>query len=172
MRRLDLIADCSRCAALCCIATPFDRSADFAFSKAAGARCRHLQPDCRCAIHPNLALRGFPGCAVYECHGAGPRVTHALSHLPEAARHEAFLVLRAVHELLFLLTEAIKLCPAMHVALKARLAVQVEQLDRCAAQPWPELGALDVTALHMATHALLRQVGHALGGRRGRVREL
>ena len=72
MRRADLVPDCGRCAALCCIATSFEASEDFAFDKAAGTGCRYLTRDCRCAIHDQLAERGFRGCAAYECFGAGP----------------------------------------------------------------------------------------------------
>src|SRR5215471_13450734 len=104
MRRSDLVPDCGSCAAICCVATSFEASEDFAFDKPAGARCRHLTVECRCAIHDGLVKRGLSGCAVYDCYGAGQRVTRALASAPEAERNEAFLMLRVVHELLWLLT--------------------------------------------------------------------
>ena len=58
---IELRADCSRCFALCCVAPGFAKSADFAFTKAAGKPCRHLQPDFRCGTHASLRQQGFPG---------------------------------------------------------------------------------------------------------------
>ncbi len=75
---LDLRAftpDCSRCAGLCCTALPFTASVDFAESKPAGTPCANLQPDFKCVIHAELAPRGWRGCAVFECFGAGQQIT-------------------------------------------------------------------------------------------------
>ena len=78
MTRPDLVADCPRCAALCCVWSAFDASDDFAFSKPAGVACRNLRRDHRCAIHRELIGRGLRGCAAYDCHGAGQRATLSL----------------------------------------------------------------------------------------------
>ncbi len=153
MRRPDLVPDCERCAAVCCVATSFDASEDFAYSKSAGVACRYLR-DCRCAIHAELPERGFRGCAIYDCYGAGPRATRAFSG-PQ--RDDAFLILRAVHELLFLLTEAAKLCPP---DLITELASQISALDAL------EPADLDLRPHRAAAHALLRRIGDALGSRR------
>ena len=69
-----LRADCSSCAALCCVVPAFVRSAQFAITKAAGVACPHLD-SYRCAIHADLRGRGFSGCVAYDCFGAGQRVT-------------------------------------------------------------------------------------------------
>lgn len=74
-RRDDLRADCSRCVGLCCVALAFARSADFAFSKDAGEPCVNLAEDYLCVIHPDLRQRGFKGCTVFDCFGAGQKVT-------------------------------------------------------------------------------------------------
>jgi len=73
--RLDLRADCERCFALCCVAPAFSVSADFAINKPAGQACPHLQPDFRCGIHTGLREQGFRGCTVYDCFGAGQKVS-------------------------------------------------------------------------------------------------
>ena len=70
-----LRADCSACAGLCCVALAFDRSALFAFDKAAGEPCRHLGAGHRCAIHATRERQGMAGCTRYDCYGAGQRVT-------------------------------------------------------------------------------------------------
>lgn len=113
-RRSGLRADCSRCAGLCCVALAFARSADFALDKPAGDPCVHLEPDDRCSIHPHLSERGFRGCTVFDCFGAGQQVTQHLfgggTWRGDAATGGAMLavfpVVRALHELLWLLDEA------------------------------------------------------------------
>lgn len=70
-----LRADCARCAALCCVALAFDRGPMFAFDKAAGEPCRHLDGEGRCRVHDGLLRRGMAGCATYDCQGAGQYVT-------------------------------------------------------------------------------------------------
>jgi hypothetical protein len=48
------------------------------------------------------------GCAAFDCYGAGQRATR---EVPQEQRHAAFFVLRELHEMLWLLGEAAKLCP-------------------------------------------------------------
>ncbi|MEO3770336.1 pentapeptide repeat-containing protein [Micromonospora sp. B9E7] len=114
-----LRADCGRCFGLCCVVPAFARSADFAIDKPAGQACPNLGPDHRCGIHTELRQRGFPGCTVFDCFGAGQQVSQvtfggrdwrgAPETLPAMA--EAFAVLRPLHELLWYVTEALTLRP-------------------------------------------------------------
>lgn len=69
-----LVADCAACAGLCCVSPGFDAGDDFAFDKRALAPCRHLGHDNLCRIHETLEDQGFPGCARFDCKGAGPYV--------------------------------------------------------------------------------------------------
>jgi uncharacterized membrane protein len=69
--RATLRGDCERCVGLCCVASPFAASADFAIDKPAGAVCPNLEADFRCGIHARLRAEGFPGCTAYDCFGAG-----------------------------------------------------------------------------------------------------
>lgn len=73
-----LVADCAACAGLCCVAPGFDAGDDFAFDKRALAPCRHLGPDNLCRIHETLEDQGFPGCAKFDCKGAGQYVTQQI----------------------------------------------------------------------------------------------
>jgi len=164
MRRADLVADCGSCAAVCCIATSFDASDDFAFDKPAGARCRHLTPADRCAVHAQRDALGCSGCVGYDCHGAGQRVTRVFPD-SEPERNAAFLIMRVLHELLWLLTEARRLCAATHPELSAELTREVSVLDALAARTGPALLAVDPRPMHEHAHAVLRRVGNALGGR-------
>jgi hypothetical protein len=172
MRRPDLVADCERCAALCCTATSFDKSEDFAIDKAAGVTCPHVTDDHRCAIHADRVKRGFSGCLIYDCYGAGPRVTQAYARAPHRSRErdDVFRILRDVHELLWQLTEAVKLCPTSEANLAADLAREIEALDAVARDPGRATVAIDLHPRQLSGRALLRRVGTALGGRRERVR--
>lgn len=117
MTTVELRADCARCVGLCCVAPAFARSADFAVDKPAGTPCTHLAEDFRCAVHADLRDRGFAGCTVFDCLGAGQRVTAAFAgrdwRTPEVAApmFAAFGVARQVHELLWYLDEARERAP-------------------------------------------------------------
>jgi uncharacterized protein YjbI with pentapeptide repeats len=110
----DLRGDCARCFALCCVVPAFERSADFAIDKPAGTPCPNVQADFRCGIHTELRPRGFAGCTVYDCFGAGQQVAQVSfsgrdwrAH-PElrASMFAVFPVMRHLHELLWYLTAA------------------------------------------------------------------
>ncbi len=134
---LELRADCSRCVGLCCVAPAFARSADFALDKPAGTPCTHLRPDFRCGIHDDLRAEGFPGCTVFDCLGAGQRVTRAFAgqdwRAPEVAgpMFAAFAVARQAHELLWYLDEASLRAPdpALDEARAALLADDLTEAD-------------------------------------------
>jgi len=130
----------------------------------AGEVCRHLAADCRCTVHAERLALG--GCTVYDCHGAGPWVTRALSGVgcDEAVRNAAFLRVRGVVELVWLLVGALGLCPVREAGLRAEIEAQLEALEGVARQLLQE--ELDTRAHEAASHALLRRVGAALGGRR------
>ena len=117
MRSLpELKAECSRCVALCCMALPFDKGEDFALDKPALHPCPNLT-DHHCTIHDSLRERGFPGCARYDCLGAGQRVVEEVFGDADWQRDaslrapmgEAFAILRRVHAGLELLIVAERL---------------------------------------------------------------
>jgi hypothetical protein len=126
----ELRADCSRCFGLCCVAPAFARSADFAVDKPAGRPCVNLLADSRCGIHDELRERGFPGCTVYDCFGAGQRVAAEFGRdwraAPETAARmfAAFECVRDLHELLWYLTDALARPAAapVHDELRGALA--------------------------------------------------
>ncbi len=110
----ELRADCANCVGLCCVALPFAVSADFAIDKPAGTPCRHLGADFRCGIHDHLREAGFRGCGVFDCFGAGQRVTLRFAGRnwrdDPAVREPmfaAFTATRQLHELLWYLHEAL-----------------------------------------------------------------
>lgn len=159
-----LRADCGSCFALCCVALPFSASADFAVDKPAGAPCRNLLEDFGCGVHDRLREKGFPGCTVFDCFGAGQRVSQVTfggrdwRRTPDIARQmfEVFPVMRQLHELLWYLTEALSLPPArsLHDALGRALA-ETEGLARGTPA---QVQALDVAAHRQKVDGLLLRV--------------
>ncbi len=158
---LDLRADCANCFGLCCVALAFTASADFAIDKDAGQPCPNLQDDFRCGIHQRLRPQGFQGCTVYDCFGAGQRISQVTyagqdwRQAPDTARQMFALlpVVRQLHELLWYLNEALELEPAraLHGDLRSALAT-VERLSQGSPD---ELLALDVAAHRQDVNALL-----------------
>ncbi|WP_313885590.1 hypothetical protein [Fodinicola feengrottensis] len=116
----ELRADCASCFGLCCVALTFAKSADFGIDKRAGEPCPNLADDFRCGIHQDLRPRGFAGCTVYDCFGAGQKISQETfggkdwRQAPETAGHMFALlpVMRQLHELLWYLAEARELEPA------------------------------------------------------------
>ncbi|MGG4268074.1 pentapeptide repeat-containing protein [Peribacillus simplex] len=112
-----LRADCETCFGLCCVALPYAKSADFAFDKDGGTPCSNLQPDYRCGIHENLRAKGFRGCTVYECFGAGQKVSQInydgndWRDNPASAKEmfDVFPIMQQLHEMLCYLNEALNL---------------------------------------------------------------
>jgi uncharacterized protein YjbI with pentapeptide repeats len=112
--RSTLRANCADCFALCCTAFGFQRSADFPIDKAAGTPCANLTDDFSCSIHDSLRPRGFRGCTVFDCFGAGQYVSQKLfggtswRERPDtsAEMFRAFAVVRQLHEMLWYLVEA------------------------------------------------------------------
>ncbi|MFC9678607.1 pentapeptide repeat-containing protein [Streptomyces sp. NPDC056948] len=174
--RAELRGDCERCFGLCCVALPFARSADFAVDKDAGTPCRNLQDDHRCGIHARLRQKGFTGCTVYDCFGAGQQVSQITfggqdwrSGPPENARRmfDVFPVVRQLHELLWYLTEALALPAARPVHAELRKALKkTEELTDGTPE---ELADLDVAAHRQEINVLLLRTSElARAGTQGR----
>lgn len=110
----DLRPDCGNCFALCCTALGFSRSADFAIDKPAAAACPNMADDFSCTIHHRLRPRGFAGCSVFDCFGAGQVVSQQIfggtSWLEDPSCRRSmfsvFKVVRRLHEMLWYLREA------------------------------------------------------------------
>jgi uncharacterized protein YjbI with pentapeptide repeats len=163
----DLRADCSRCFGLCCVVPAFAASADFAFDKPAGQPCRHLRPDYRCGIHDQLRGKGFAGCTVYDCFGAGQKVSQVTfggrDWHREPAMFAVFPVMRALHELLWYLAEARRLLPADEDLRRA-----YSDTDRLTRLDPAGLTALDVDAHRNGVNSLLRKASELVRGGGGR----
>lgn len=159
--RLGLRADCANCFALCCVALNFTKSAGFALDKPAGRPCRNLRDDDRCGIHARLRESGFSGCTVFDCFGAGQKVSqHTFRAVswrqdPDTARRmfAVFPVMRQLHELLWYLTDALGLPAAEPIHAELRRALdETDQLTYSDAQT---VTGVDVAALRDRINVLL-----------------
>ncbi|MFI9720056.1 pentapeptide repeat-containing protein [Streptomyces sp. NPDC052396] len=159
--RPDLQADCGSCFGLCCVALPFAASADFAVNKDAGTPCANLKADFSCGIHTRLRQSGFSGCTVFDCFGAGQKVSQVTfggrdwRREPGSARQmfEVFPVMRQLHELLWYVSEALTLPAARPVHGELRRArTEIDGLTRGSAE---SLAGLDVPALRGRVNTLL-----------------
>ncbi|MCC3766794.1 pentapeptide repeat-containing protein [Streptomyces sp. UNOC14_S4] len=169
-------ADCTKCFALCCVVPAFAASSDFAVDKPARTPCRNIQQDFRCGIHTQLRQSGFRGCTVYDCFGAGQKVSQVTfggrdwREAPETARRmfDVFPVMRDLHELLRYLTEAHALRAARPI--RAELARALEETERLTHQDPEALAATDVAAVRQAVNPLLLRASElaraGLGGRK------
>ena len=108
-------ADCENCFGLCCVALGFTASVDFSIDKAGGVPCRNLEEDCHCGIHPNLGTLGYNGCTVFDCLGAGQKVSQqtfggiSWKNNPQSAQQmfQMLPVMQQLHEMMLYLTQAI-----------------------------------------------------------------
>ncbi|MFF2223198.1 pentapeptide repeat-containing protein [Streptomyces globisporus] len=171
-----LQADCGNCFGLCCVALPFSRSSDFPVDKSAGTPCGNLQEDFRCGIHRRLRDQGYNGCTVFDCFGAGQKVSQVTfkgvswREEPDSARamYEVFPVVRQLHELLKYVAQALDLPAAGPVHGDLRRVY--ERLDALTRDTAEVLLAVDVDALRGEVNPLLLRASElaraAVPGRR------
>jgi hypothetical protein len=145
------------------VALPFTASADFADDKPAGERCVHLAADNRCSIHARLRESGFTGCSVFDCFGAGQRVTAREGLTPGPGMFAVFRVTRQLHELLWLLAEA----EAVGHGGEARPLI--DRIDALVEDDAEALCGVDVDAWRARVGPVLERAGErvraGLGGR-------
>ncbi|MCS5522082.1 pentapeptide repeat-containing protein [Curtobacterium flaccumfaciens pv. oortii] len=169
--RSALRADCGSCFALCCTAFGFQRSADFPIDKPAGTPCSNLADDFSCSIHQALRPRGFRGCTVFDCSGAGQYVSQTLydgvswrDHPDSRAEmFRVFPIVRRLHEMLWHLAEAQDRAVTPDSAGDA--ALLAEEIRRSLDAGRPMLLALDVEPLHARVRDVLVEVSAEVRGR-------
>ncbi|MBK3496335.1 pentapeptide repeat-containing protein [Viridibacillus sp. YIM B01967] len=156
-----LRADCEKCFGLCCVALPFAASGDFATKKDAGKPCTNLQSDFRCGIHKNLRQQRFKGCTVFDCFGAGQKVSQSTfkgvdwRESPETAKKmfDVFPIMHQLHEMLWYLTEALTLKDASPI--HGELSSALDETERLSLLSPDTLIKLDVPSHRAVVNALL-----------------
>lgn len=156
--------DCGSCFALCCTALGFARSVDFAIDKPAATACPNMATDFSCAIHQRLRPRGFPGCTVYDCFGAGQAVSQQTfggsSWVADpslaSSMFAVFKIVRQLHEMLWYLAEAQRRTFDPDLTDAGRLlAHHISSISQGDA---PTILGADVESLHLSVRGLLMEV--------------
>jgi hypothetical protein len=166
--RTDLKADCASCFGLCCVALTLTKSADFAIDKPAGEPCPNLDDAFRCTIHSALRAKGFPGCTVYDCFGAGQEISRRAGRSwreqPGAQMFQALPILRQLHELLWYLTEALE-----YKVLQPQLTAAIERVETVSRTA--DLTTVDVDAERAAVNQLLLKTSQLVRGKQSKKKE-
>lgn len=158
-----LKADCEKCFGFCCVALYFSASEGFPVDKEAGKPCINLQPNFRCKVHKNLREMGLKGCTAYDCFGAGQMVAqntyggHDWRKFPESAKemYDAFLIMRQIHEMLWYLTEALRVQTDYNVQKKLNSMInETKKLTHLSADA---LIKLDLIPHRIGVNDLLQQ---------------
>lgn len=168
--RSALRANCADCFALCCTAFGFQRSADFPIDKPAGTPCLNLADDFCCTIHESLRPRGFRGCTVFDCFGAGQLVSRELfggtswRERPDtsAEMFATFSVVRQLQEMHWYLVEASERMAASD--LMAHISRLRTGIQRILDGGTSEILACDVESLRAAVRHLLIDVSEEARG--------
>ena len=161
---LSLLADCDNCCGLCCVAPPFDAVQGFGYDKPAHEPCLHLLEDDRCDIHARLAVDGFPGCAHFDCHGAGQRISREYfpgrhwRDSPETARQmfESYSRLLKLHELMAMIEWGLAAVTAAMPPVREELRRQMRVLEEASDGVVEGSRAAELPRLRSETIALLR----------------
>ena len=164
-------ADCESCFGLCCVALPYAKSADFAFDKDGGSPCKNLQKDFRCRIHSKLRDEGFKGCTVYECFGAGQKVSQVTfkgldwRDQPERAKvmFDVFPIMQQLHEMLCYLDESMSLEEAKPIY--NRLRAVYEKTEELTNLEGAEILSLDLPVHRAEVNELLLKTSELVRSR-------
>ncbi|WP_026671458.1 pentapeptide repeat-containing protein [Alkalihalobacterium bogoriense] len=156
-----LQADCEQCFGLCCVALPYAKSADFPIDKDSGVPCSHLQTDYRCDIHSTLREKQFKGCTVFECFGAGQKVSQQTyanitwQDNPAIAKEmfQVFPIMHQLHEMLAYLQEALAHKEAY--LLFSQLKTMLEKTEQISNLPGLQLLDFDISAHRKKVNPLL-----------------
>lgn len=163
-------ADCSNCFGLCCVALPYAKSADFPNNKDAGTPCKNLQGDFRCSIHTDLRSKGYKGCSVYECFGAGQKVSQQIykgndwrdNQTLATEMFEVFPIVQQLHEMLCYLNEAMSLDVTRPIYKDLQEAIK--NIELLTAQEPKTILKLDIPVHRAGVNDLLLQTSELVRG--------
>ncbi len=166
--RESLQADCQSCFGLCCTALNIAASSDFAINKAAGTPCPNLQSDFSCQIHSKLRDQGFKGCTVFDCLGAGQKVSQTTFHRqdwrqsPEISEKmfHVFPIMEQLYEMIAYVAEA--LSHKVDSSLFNKLRLQLEQLQRATELEADALLAIDIPNYRLPVNILLLETSEQI----------
>lgn len=161
--RESLTADCTQCFGLCCTALNILASSDFPINKQAGTACVHLQTNYSCQIHSNLREKGFKGCTVFDCLGAGQAVSQitfkgqSWRENPKMGKKmfQVFPVMEQLYEMIAYTAEA--LTYDIPRALSDKLSDQLKELQSLIELDAEGLLSLDLVVYRYPLNKLLTE---------------
>ncbi len=161
--RESLRADCTKCFGLCCTALNIAASSDFPINKPAGTPCVNLQSNYSCQIHSDLRERGFKGCTVFDCLGAGQVVSQVIFKgqswrgYPEIREKmfRVFPVMEQIHEMIAYTAEALSY--DIPRALSDQLSVQLKELQNLTKLEAEQLLSADLVMYRFPLNKLLSE---------------
>ncbi|PEU18537.1 pentapeptide repeat-containing protein [Bacillus sp. AFS014408] len=161
--RESLTADCTKCFGLCCTALNIVASSDFPINKPAGTPCVNLQSDYGCQIHSKLREKGFKGCTVFDCLGAGQVVSQVTfkgqswRDNPEIGdkMFRVFPIMEQIHEMIAYTAEALSY--NISHALSDKLSVQLKELQNLTKFDAEKLLHLDIVIYRFPLNKLLSE---------------
>ncbi|WYP25736.1 pentapeptide repeat-containing protein [Alkalihalobacillus sp. FSL W8-0930] len=167
MTTTELTSDCSQCFGLCCVALPYIQSTDFAKDKAAGTPCHNLNDRFMCTIHSKLREEGYKGCTVYECFGAGQKVSQSIykgvswNKKSSGEMFEVFPVIQQLHEMLSYLDEALRReeTKPIHTQLKK----EFNKIDAYTYSDPETILTLDLASIRLEISKYLSEAGELVG---------
>ncbi|SFC77072.1 Pentapeptide repeat-containing protein [Bacillus sp. OV322] len=166
--REGLTADCSKCFGLCCTALNIIASSDFPINKPAGTPCMNLQSDYSCQIHSRLREKGFNGCTVFDCLGAGQVVSQitfngqSWQDNPETGQKmfRVFSLMEQIHEMIAYAAEVLSY--DISSALSGKLTEKLEELQNLAKLGADELLSLDLIMYRFSLNELLTAASNSI----------
>jgi len=141
--------------------------------KPAAEPCENLDSRDACRVHTELRPRGFKGCTVFDCFGAGQKVSQRTfggrswraNPRTREAMFSTFPIVRRLHELLWSLDQAIALVHNTRDA--APLRAHCEHVLVLSNQRPDQLRDLDVDAEFDRARPLLIEASELARGSRG-----
>jgi uncharacterized protein YjbI with pentapeptide repeats len=159
--RKSMQADCRNCFGLCCTALNIVASSDFAIHKPAGTPCPNLQSNFSCQIHRELRNKGFKGCTVYDCLGAGQWVSQSTFRGQDWRNNSEiankmfriFPIMEQLYEMIAYVAEAMSY--AISQRLYDKLHEQLENLQHLTKLDVEALLAIDIPHIRLPVNDLL-----------------
>lgn len=166
--RESLTADCSNCFGLCCTALNIIASSDFPINKPAGTPCKNLQHDYNCQIHSQLRDKGFKGCTVFDCLGAGQVVSQVTfkgkswKENPAIGKKmfKVFPIMEQIHEMITYVAEA--LSHDVPDDLADKLSKQLKQLQDLTKLDADQLLSIDLVMYRFSINELLTSASDSI----------
>ncbi|MCH7321923.1 pentapeptide repeat-containing protein [Solibacillus sp. MA9] len=161
--RESLTSDCSQCFGLCCTALNIVASSDFSMNKPAGTPCMNLRSDYSCQIHSQLREKGFKGCTVFDCLGAGQVVSQVTFNgqswreNPNIRKRmfQVFPIMEQIHEMIAYVAEVLSYDITDDLADKLRK--KLKELQKLTKLDADYLLSLDLVMYRFSINELLTE---------------